>query len=398
LRSATTSSNGSYNFYNVPDGQYEIQVIIPDGDYATYKGADSQIDANGYSQLFGVAAGAVNNAPPAGLRSTVVTTAQDDANGIVPNQVTLRDAINTVNNGLNQPITFKASGTGTISLQAALPALDKNVTITGNNNTIQGNATAGNPYSIFQVSPDVTAEIDNLIITGGNNVIGGGINNAGSSLTLNNDVITANTASQGGGIFNQAASNLYLTNDLIQYNTASVFGGGIANSGGTVTVTASGNPTTILGNNGGQLGGGIYNYNDGTVQLQGITNINGNYAGTNGGGVYNVSGSEFTMSGGSISANYVIAATGFGGGLYNAGGATLFSVTVDNGNEANRGAGMYLANGSDTSLTSVTIEGNDFIGNNGQGLGIYVQGNGQLIIGEGVSDVDDAPNGPVYDN
>jgi hypothetical protein len=394
---ATTDADGDYTIGGAPPGQYEIQVVFPNFE-PTIKGSDSQIDANGFSPVFTAPAGVGVIAPKAGLRSTVVTTGQDDPNGIIPNKVTLRDAISTVINGLNQPVTFAASGVGTVSLQAALPDLSTNITIIGNNNTVQGNATANNPYSVFTVNGNITAEIDNLIITGGNAQTGGGIENNGGSLTLNNDVITANTASgSGGGIFNANGSSLYLTNnDLIQYNTASL-GGGIANVGGTVTVTASGNPTTILGNNATFQGGGIYNAGGGTVQLQNTVYINGNYAATNGGGVFN-SSDEFTMSGGSISANYVIATNGFGGGLYNDGGATLFSVTVNEGNEANKGAGMYLANGSSTDLTSVTVQGNQFIGNNGQGLGIYVQGNGQLTMGEGVNDVDDAPNGPVYGN
>ncbi|HEY7427982.1 MAG TPA: SdrD B-like domain-containing protein, partial [Gemmataceae bacterium] len=169
---ATTDANGNYQFLVPPSlgSQFEIQVVLPDGDDATTQGADSDIDANGYSPVFALAAGGAANVP-AGIRSTVVTTTQDDFSGRIQNQVTLRDAINTVGNGLNKPITFKAGVNGTISLQAKLPDLTmQNITIDGSGHsiTVQGNGNANNSYRIFTITAAyVTAEIDGLTITGG---------------------------------------------------------------------------------------------------------------------------------------------------------------------------------------------------------------------------------------
>ena len=64
--------------------------------------------------------------------------------------------------------------------------------------------------------------------------LGGGIANQGTLNDLNSPVRN-NNATTGGGIANQAALNL--TGAVITGNVASMDGGGIANEGGTVTLT-----------------------------------------------------------------------------------------------------------------------------------------------------------------
>jgi len=124
------------------------------------------------------------------MLSTVVTTLDDDPNYVLPQDqdlVTLRDAIETVNNGdglgqaggdspatmsgntLNvQPMQAGGGGvqvlflqglSGTINLAAELPVLANNVTIVGpgfNTLTIKGNGNAGNPYRIWASSQAAT--------------------------------------------------------------------------------------------------------------------------------------------------------------------------------------------------------------------------------------------------
>jgi hypothetical protein len=100
---------------------------------------------------------------------------------------------------------------------------------------------------------------------------GGGIYNSGA-LTLNNDVISKNTAknvtgfARGGGIYNN--STLTINNNVVVGNSADTDAGGIFNGGG-MTITRS----TISGNSTMGDGGGIWNL--GTMQINDST-INGN--------------------------------------------------------------------------------------------------------------------------
>ena len=134
-------------------------------------------------------------------------------------------------------------------------------------------------------------------------------------------------------------------------------GGGIYNfDGGTVTL----NGGSITGNE-ADFGGGIFNI-DGTVTLNGgsITgNTAGNTADSRGGGIYNIGAVKLT--GGTISRN--IAADG-GGGIFND-GLTAGTATVEisggtiTDNEAARGGG--IANSEDGTVTldgDATITGN----------------------------------------
>ena len=154
--------------------------------------------------------------------------------------------------------TIAIAATGTITLGSALPALTKNVTITGPTSgtgvivdggcTVNGSGVCtGGGVTVFMVNSGVTATISALTIQHGT----GGINNSGT-LTLTNSTLTANSAT-GGGILNEGGT-LFVTNSTITANSAHD-GGGIRTNGGTVTVTNS----TLAGNTATSTGGGIYN-------------------------------------------------------------------------------------------------------------------------------------------
>jgi hypothetical protein len=134
----------------------------------------------------------------AGILSMNVTTTQDDANGPIQSQITLRDAIKTGNNGPPAPaITFQQGLVGTISLQASLPAIDASYDIVGpgaNTLTVQGDGDLINPYRIFNINAGVTSTISGLEIAAGYALgFGGGVFNDGN-LTLNNDSFCGNQA------------------------------------------------------------------------------------------------------------------------------------------------------------------------------------------------------------
>jgi hypothetical protein len=99
------------------------------------------------------------------------------------------------------------------------------------------------------------------------------------------------------------------------------------------------------------------------------------------------------MFGGNIGApRFLHFASNFGGGIYNAGTATLVGVTVQNNKAGFGGGGMYLAKGSNTTLIFVTVQNNKLTG--GVGVGIYQQ-NGSSLFTIGLTDNDDPGGEPV---
>lgn len=375
--SQVTDANGDFNFSELiqTSTPFQIQVLIPSGDYATFEGTDSDIDASGFTAVNYVPPGGAWNNILAGLRSMNVTTNQDDPNGAIPNKITLRDAIETGNNGPPAPtITFSPSAAGTIALQKTLDNIKKSYDIQGLGSdqlTVQGNANAGNQYSIFTINTGVTTQISGLTIEGGFSGFGGGIFNNGQ-LSLVGDVITDNTAtSNGGGIDNASpAAGLGLQDDTIQFNTAES-GGGIYNDGSLDSSTPDG--VNIIANTATADGGGIYNLSK--VELGGTT-ISGNTANSasgDGGGVYNGSDATFTLNEGFIGNNDAFD----GGGLFNQGTATLETgVQVKDNTAKNQGGGLCLMTNSVTTLDNVTVTGNKASGAGGgltiaNGVGYY---------------------------
>jgi hypothetical protein len=186
------------------------------------------------------------------------------------------------------------SVTGTITLTSGAIAISQNLTITGpgaGTLTVSGN----NASQVFNLT-NVTGTISGLTISGGNIVgFGGGIATSGGALTLSNVVVTGNTATNGGGgIIN--GSVMILINTTVSGNSAS-FGGGFNNLGPLTLTnsTVSGNAATAAI---GADGGGIYT--DATVSLIDST-VSGNTA-TNGGGIF-VNGAATTVNNATIANN-----------------------------------------------------------------------------------------------
>jgi nitrous oxidase accessory protein NosD len=150
--------------------------------------------------------------------------------------------------------------------------IDRDLTIVGGGadaTVLQGTGTA----SVVQVSAN-TVELENLHVTGGASMYGSGIENAGSTLTLRNALVSENKAGFfGGGIFNNDV--LLLIASEVRGNEAAT-GGGIYNNGAGTTLTLDAD-SRIMGNTARNAdgGGGLYNYN-GTVTLASNAIISGN--------------------------------------------------------------------------------------------------------------------------
>ncbi|HND21285.1 MAG TPA: right-handed parallel beta-helix repeat-containing protein, partial [Acidobacteriota bacterium] len=133
---------------------------------------------------------------------------------------TLRDQIAAAAAG--DTIVF--SGVTTVTLTTAELLINKNLTIDGGAGvTVTRSTVGGTPnFRIFNVGSGTTVIFNNLSITNGIAVNGGGINSSGN-LTILNSTISGNTVTganinQGGGIW--SASPLTLTNCTISGNLA----------------------------------------------------------------------------------------------------------------------------------------------------------------------------------
>lgn len=203
------------------------------------------------------------------------------------------------------PNTFSCASATTI-IVSATKTVTKNITLDGGRLlTISG----GGLRQVFIVNGGETATFQNLTIADGKDApdsYGGGIANNGGTVTVTNSTLTNNSAGVGGGI---------------------------CNNGGTVTVTNS----TFANNYSNAYhdwGGGIYNYS-GTLTIANSTFAN-NYAYFGGSGIFN-EGGALTITNSTFANNSGL----FGGGILNYSGA----LTVTNSTFANNRGGDCLNSG-----------------------------------------------------
>jgi hypothetical protein len=273
------------------------------------------------------------------LSTLTVTNALDSGRGSLRAEIAAAKS--------NDTIVFSSKLDGqTIRLTSGELDIAKNLTIQGPGDgqlTISG----GGVSRVFKVNYNENVTLSGLTISDGNvgyavngpyGLVysqGGGILNGGA-LTLSGDTLSGNSASYGGGIFNVGA--LTVNNGcLLSGNTAYVDGGGIYNNSHSAAVTDS----TLSGNSAAVYGGGIYNGPGGaTLTISGGT-LSGNYVGADGGdypigggGVYNAG--RLTALNSIFSGNYDYPERfdnysppdnlrNIGGSFYTDGGGNIFS-------------------------------------------------------------------------
>ncbi len=246
----------------------------------------------------------------------------------ISDSCSLRDALLASSAGGSGSITFDSSVFGsaqTVTLTNGMLTIPSYTTIwgatTGSGATTKNLVTVnGNNASVvFSVDNGaVGMSLNNLIITGGNSSVGGGIFNIGT-LLVNNCTISQNVSTNGGGIQNDGT--LTLLNSTVSGNsTSGASGGGIANAT-TLTVINS----TVSGNAASGLvsGGGIFN--EGTLTVTNST-ISGNSA-NNGGGIVNTN--QLTMANSIVSGNTAGSSTDLGNeGTYTDNGGNQITTGV----------------------------------------------------------------------
>ena len=299
-------------------------------------------DQRGFGRVGAVDIGAFeyNSATPLVVNSTA-------DGGAALGTLDLRGAIDLAN-VLAAAVTINFDSTvfstpQTITLTGGVLSLT-NSSLTTINGTSGLTVSANKASGVFQIASGASAAIQNITITNGSALLGGGIDNTGS-LTVSNCTISGNTcSSHGGGIWN--SGSLTLSSDIISANKATYNGGGIFNTGTAVLTSC-----TVNGNSVGNAGGGLWNGNNNfTVSLNNST-LSGNSAGY-GGGIYNYTGTVTLTNNSTLSNN---TATYNGGGINNSATVSLSNSTLS-GNSAQEGGGI-LSFGS-AMLTSVSLSSN----------------------------------------
>ncbi|MBI2214834.1 MAG: right-handed parallel beta-helix repeat-containing protein [Acidobacteria bacterium] len=260
----------------------------------------------------------------------------------------LRQAIIDANTAAGADVVaFQAGLTGTITLSSGqlyiVDSLDiqgpgpANISVNGNN--------ASRVFYLYNGSATIDVTISGLTITDGNASIGSGVVDFDENLTLDNVVISNNTATgDGGGLWADGFNmTLTITNSTITGNTAGSDGGGVyvEDTGGPLLIQNS----VISNNSAADDGGGIYFYDpDDSTTISDCT-ISGNTAADLGGGIY----------------------------LYDTdGGSHVIRRTTISGNSASAGGGIFLYGPDDPFLVeSSTISGNQATAGSGGGIHLY---------------------------
>ena len=171
----------------------------------------------------------------------------------------------------------------------------------------------------------ISVILENGTITGGNDESGAGVYiTRGANVTIQNCVITGNTATDVGGAIHQATQEKSNTCTLINTEVT----GNKAKYGGGISLGASNYESMQLTS---------------TLVLQSGTVIKDNSAIQHGGAIYLVgSGSRFEMSDATIKDNH---SEGNGGGIYSTNwhGLSINSGKIT-GNRAQNGGGIYIEN------------------------------------------------------
>jgi hypothetical protein len=150
----------------------------------------------------------------------------------------------------------------------------------------------------------------------------------------------------GGGIRDQGNASLTLNNVVVTNNTATADGGGVAMENvASVPWTLTVNNSTVSGNHAGDAGGGLETDGSGKIFVNGST-ITGNTSVNQGAGIWLdaiqvgtvFQGANLTVTGTLLTNNTAVAPNNAGGGIGNAGNGT---VTIQSSTLANNYSGQF---------------------------------------------------------
>jgi hypothetical protein len=307
----------------------------------------------------------------------------------------LRQALAIANDG--DTIDFDTSLNGqVITLTSGELVIGQNIAIIGpgpNLLTVSRAQNAAN-FRVFHVTSGHTVTIEGLTISNGNaqgnfpGAAGDGICSELSALSVNNCVITSNTALWGGGICNYGNASgamIYLSNSSISSNLGLNAAGGIYNysqgafSSASLTVSNS----TVNGNSSVEAGG-IYNKTANGSDTLAINNstISGNSANLTGGienyAIGTNATATLTIANSTLSSNSALFK---GGSAITNGGGTNGRDSPSTQSQATLGNTILNSDGSSPNILNspggiITSNGYNISNDNGSG---YLTGPGDQI-------------------
>lgn len=202
---------------------------------------------------------------------TVTTTADTDPTGVgscaTGGACTLREAVTQANLDSGDTISVPASTTPYTLAHGPL-ALTQNATLTGAG--AAGTAINGNSATqILTVASPASVTVSAVKLENGVSAGRGGGAEVfpGASLTLSDDTLTGNSATNGGGAIEDQGA-LTVQNSLITNNSVAPQAGGaieVTNYANSGNVSAQVTGTTISGNSASANGGAISESNDGSA-------------------------------------------------------------------------------------------------------------------------------------
>ena len=204
---------------------------------------------------------------------------------------------------------------------------------------------------------------------------GGGIVSYGSKdITLDNTIVTDNTADTGAGLFCLSTSGTHIVlknNTHIDANIANAGGGGLYlySLRKDAPIHLDLLDSFICKNKTNASGGGVFAY-DGVVITAKNSSISNNSAAANGGGLYLLNNSGTILADLQNAFIENNSAAGWAGGVFAYNGVTLKAnnTSVSNNNASNAG-GILVWNNSSADLNNSEVSGNKATGNGG---GVYV--------------------------
>lgn len=239
-----------------------------------------------------------------------------------------------------------------------------------------------NALSLFQVSVNQTLSLSDITLTKGKDTAGGAIQNFGTLVITNTQIVSNTATDSGGAIYN--SGQMMISHSIIADNVATNNGGGIYDTGGQITMTAS----QVYGNL-ALFGGGMQLGGTATILS---SQIHDNTSAGGSGGIFAVSTAQLTVSnsqvssntstnghGGGIRSDGILAVTNStfshnralggldGGAIDNLGQASLSDTTIYSNVATETGGGIF--NGGSLSVTNSTLSEN--FGYQGGALGNY---------------------------
>ena len=281
-----------------------------------------------------------------------VTTLSGDIGVRSDNTDNTHHVVTGVNNAVLDGFTISDGNTvGAVENNGGGLYCGSSASPTLNDCIISGNSAGGNGGGVYcgsSASPVLT----DCTITENSAALGGGIYFYYSSPIQITCTITANTAGSGAGVYLYSSSPT-LSNCLISTNESQFNGGGVY---GNYTSAALENCTITDNTSDGGSGGGIF-YNSSSAPTLTMCTISDNTADSDGGGIVS-SDSSPTLSTCSIINN---TSGANGGGLYAWDSSPTMVACLFSGNEAiNWGGGAYCYNSSPT-LRNCTVSRNDAV-------------------------------------